>query len=837
MRITGWQISPEGTSARLDTNSGQIRIFGITEDIFRVVYTKEETIGEASPLGIDVESRVRVTVSGPEEAGCLRIEGGNLSLAVDPETGRFTWYRRFNSFTDAAFESADPTNETSLRLLLKEDGKELTSFMAQTWSTGGEEPVVRRVKTVDGERNFIDNLRPMDDHRAYRAKLRFCWAPDEQIHGLGQGEEGIFGYRGHVQYLYQHNMRIPMPWLLSSRRYAILFDCGSLMTFNDDERGSYVFLDTVRQLDYYFLAGDSFDDLIRGSRYLTGKASMLPKWAFGYVQSKERYDTQEELVETARQYRERQVGLDCIVQDWKTWAGDRWGEKILDPARFPDRKRMRTQLHDLHVHSMVSVWPNMNYDTEDCRQMRDAGHLLHDLATYDAFSEEARRLYWKQAEEGLYRDGFDSWWCDSTEPFSGPDWGGETKKEPWERYALVGEEHKKYLGAERANLYALYHAKGMFENQKQTDPEHRMLNLTRSGYAGSQQYGAVLWSGDTAATWQNLRIQLTESLNMAVSGYPYWTLDAGGFFTVKDNWRARGCGCENDPTPKWFWSGDFEAGVADPGYRELYVRWLQMATFLPMMRSHGTDTPREIWQFGEKGTPWYDAIADAIALRYRLMPYLYSLAGAVWLDDTQMERPLLFDFANDPKAAASDDAFLLGRSLLIVPVTRPMAYGPGGVVLEGDDRWECYLPAGCGWHRLESGKSGETGAYYKGGQTVTIRAGLNTIPVFVREGSIIPMEASLQYAREVVDTPLELIIYPGADARFELYEDAGDGYGYLSGEYQQVSLTWDDRNRKLTVGAAPKAFPGGIRGRKCRAILGERSIDFVCSGEEMEISF
>ena len=822
MQITGWNISPDQKTVTVNTDRGLFMISGIFRDIFRCVYTKESEPVSTSPIGIRACPMQELSVSEQKDSGLLQIVGGNILLEIETGSGLFAWYRTEPS-------ASGPKSRS--RLLLKEGEKELTPYMVQAWTTGGEKSIVRRVRTVDGDRNFIDNLRPVDDHRAYRAKLRFCWRSGEKIFGLGQGEEGIYNYRNHVQYLYQHNMRIPMPWILSDQGYAILADCGCLMTFNDDERGSYLFLDTVDQLDYSFLTGSCADDLIRGQRLLTGKASMLPKWAFGYVQSKERYETQEELVETAREYRRRNVGLDCIVQDWKTWVGDRWGEKRLDPERFPDRARMCRELHGMQVHSMVSVWPNMNYDTADCEQMRDRGFLLHDLATYDAFDPKARELYWEQAMEGLYRDGFDSWWCDSTEPFSGPDWGGETKREPWERFQLVGSEHKKYLGAERANLYALYHAKGMFENQKKADPSHRMLNLTRSGYASIQQYGAVLWSGDTAASWKNLRIQLTESLNMAVCGYPYWTLDAGGFFTVKNNWKARGCGCSQDPTPKWFWNGDFEEGTADPGYRELYVRWLQMAAFLPMMRSHGTDTPREIWQFGEPGDVWYDAIAGAITLRYRLMPYIYSLAGDVWQKDAVMERPLLFDFPEDPAAADCDQAFLLGRSLLVCPVTRPMEYGPGKEKLDPDYRWECYLPAGTGWYSLQ------TGTYYRGGQTVTVRADLNTIPVFVKEGSVLPMEASLQYAMQEAKTPLELVIWPGADAEFFLYEDDGDGYEYLSGACQRVRLFWNEAERTLTVGAAPRKFPGGIKGRRCRAVLGDQSIEFLCSGEEMTFSF
>ena len=818
MKIIAYTCSDDRTTVTLRTDSGQLAVAGITPDIIRCIYSKENAFSAVSPIGISRAPAAQLTVEDRADEGVICIGSGTVLLKVMRESGRFIWYRCGRSGEEQ-------------RLLLREGGKELTRYMVEKWTTGGEEPVVRRVRTVDGDRNFIDNLRPEADYAAYRAKLFFDWDKTEQIHGLGQGEEGIFNYRHHVQYLYQHNMRIPMPWLLSDRGYAVLADCGSLLTFNDDERGSYLFLDAVQQLDYYFLSGETFDDLIRSLRFLTGRASMLPKWAFGYVQSKERYETQEELVKTAAEYRRRRVGLDCIVQDWKTWEGDRWGEKRLDPVRFPDRSLMRRQLQDLHVHSMVSVWPNMNYDTADCEQMRQSGHLLYDLATYDAFDADARRLYWKQAYNGLYRDGFDSWWCDSTEPFSGSDWGGETMREPWERYMLVGSEHKKYLGAERANLYALYHAKGMFENQKEADPAHRMLNLTRSGYTGIQQYGAVLWSGDTAASWSVFRSQLTECLNMAASGYPYWTFDAGAFFTVKENWQARGCGCQDDPSPKWFWRGDFEEGVKDAGYCELYVRWLQMAVFLPMMRSHGTDTPREIWQFGEPQTPWYDAIADAIALRYRLIPYLYSLAGAVCFEDAMMVRPLLFDFPDDPLAASSDEGFLLGRSILVYPVTRPVQYAPGNKKLSGDDTLKCYLPSGADWTLLS------THEQFHGGRTVCLKAEIGTIPVFVRAGSIIPMEASLQYAGEEADTPLELHIYPGTDAQFVLYEDDGDGYDYLSGKCNRVPLIWQDQEKTLTIGAAPLPFSGGIRGRRCRAVLGDKSVEFTCSGEEISLAF
>ena len=836
MKISGWNISPSGTVIELRSDEGSLYLLGITGDILRCVFTKNAAIQEISPLGIHIGAGQKLTLSEHPEENTIQICTPNVKLSVDMATGRFTWYRRRRGENPGRIDQGedpvqgDPGSYPD-RLLLREGDKELKEKTVRIWSTQGEDPVIHRVHTVDGDRNFIENLRPGNGPTAFEAKLRFQWQDDEAIHGLGQGEDGIYNYRGHVQYLYQHNMRIPMPWLLSDKGYAILADCGSLMVFCDDEEESCLQLNAVEQLDYYFLSGECADDLIRGYRLLTGKAEMLPKWAYGYVQSKERYISQKELIETAREYRRRGIGLDCVVQDWKTWQGDRWGEKLLDPARFPDRSEMRRQLHELHVHSMVSVWPNMNYETKDCEEMQANGFLLNDLSTYDAFDPEARRLYWKQAEDGLYRDGFDSFWCDSTEPFSGPDWGGEQKRDAAERFRIVGEEHNKYLGEERANLYALYHAKGIFENQTAADPAHRVLNLTRSGYPGIQKYGAVLWSGDVTASWATLEKQLVESLNMALSAYPYWTFDAGGFFVVNENWQARGCGCGGDPTPKWFWKGDFEDGVRDAGYRELYVRWLQMAVFLPMMRSHGTDTPREIWQFGEPGTKYYDAIADAISLRYRLMPYLYSLAGGVWLDDGMIERPLLMDFPEDARAASLTCEFMTGKSLLVCPVTRPVEYGPGGRKLNGNHLFKCYLPAGSDW--ISPGD----GTVWKGGREIEIEADLRTIPYFVKAGSIIPMEERLQYAQEAVDTPLLIHIFPGQDAAFAFYEDDGDGYACRAGRYNRIEMNWNDAERAFSIGSAQYHFPGGILDRRCRVICAGETREFTYCGKELRISF
>ncbi|MGN8630455.1 TIM-barrel domain-containing protein [Blautia sp. HCP3S3_G3] len=765
-------------------NHMNCRLIPVTEEIIRCIFSRKDICQDAESLIIEKKEYDLVSFEAEERSDSIIIKTSAVQANVDLKTGAITWKR------------PDGT------LWLQETGKDLSEIDVIRYTTGGEKPVINRVKTVDGERNFILNLKEQVDRKAYRARLFFQWKEDEDIHGLGQAEEGIYNYRGHNQYLYQHNMRIPMPILTSTEGYGILVDCCSLMTYNDDGKHSYLFLDTVNQLDYYFLGGGTMDGVIHDYRFLTGKAQMLPKWAYGYVQSKEQYYSARELADIVKHYREINVPLDCVVQDWNSWDPGNWGEKLLDKSRYGDLKERMQEIHDMHAHSMVSVWPNMNSGGKNHQEFLDAGYLLYDYATYDAFNEKAREMYWKQAKEELFDGGFDSWWCDSTEPFSGPDWNGEVKREPWERYALVGGEHKKYLDPAKANAFALMHAKGIYENQRKDCEEKRVLNLTRSGYASGQKYAAMLWSGDTCATWENFKIQIVEGLNMGMSGYPYWTLDIGAFFTVKEKWQNRGCGCNTDSTPKWFWQGDYEEGVNDKGYCELYTRWLQMGTFLPMFRSHGTDTPREIWNFGKKGTMFYDAVEKSINLRYHLMPYIYSLAADVHFGDATMMRSLVFDFPQDKEARKIENEFLFGRSLLICAVTEPMYYDRESRELNRDTKWNCYLPKGCGWYDYW------TNTRYEGGQYITVDAPIDRIPVFVREGSVLPTVEGIQYASQKPENPMKMTVYPGADGEFTLYEDEGNNYGFEQGAYATTVFRWDDHNQKLTVDPRQGSYPG-----------------------------
>lgn len=764
-------------------------IQAVRDHIIHCVYS-HESIEEVPSLLIDTGKMQQNMQDAAElvlEEGTkdLHISAGTLGMQIARADGQISWM-----------------NDRTKRPLLREVKKEFIKVPVIKYTTGDEKPLIKRVKTVDGERNFIQNLREESDHDAYQGRLYFDFDEDECVYGLGQAEEGVYNYRHHTQYLYQHNMRIPMPMFVSDKGYGILFDATCLMTFNDTEVGSYMFFDAIPQLSYYVIAGDDLDEIIDGFRYLTGQAAMLPKWAYGYIQSKEQYYTADELADVVKKYRELQVPLDCVVQDWNSWEKDQWGQKSLDPTRYANMRERADEIHAMGVHTMVSVWPNMNTGTPNHTELFDAGYMLNDYATYDAFDEKAREIYWKQAKEGLFDQGFDSWWCDSTEPFSGPDWSGDIKREPWVRYQLVGTEHKKYLDAEKANAYALVHAQGIYENQRRTRENMRVLNLTRSGYASGQKYAAMLWSGDITASWDVMRRQIAEGLNMAMSGYPYWTLDIGGFFTVGKKWQNRGCSCNTDPSGRWFWKGRYDEGVHDKGFCELYTRWIQMGCFLPMFRSHGTDTPREIWNFGSKGTMFYDAIEKYIKLRYRLMPYIYSLAGDVVLRNGTIMRSLLFDFSDDKRAAGIATQFMFGRSLLVCPVLQPMYYEAESTPLDEEKTWKVYLPADTLWYDFY------TGVCYDGGQEILADAPLDTMPLYVRAGSVIPMTSGLQYAMEKNDAPLELHVYPGADGIFTLYDDAGNDYAYEQGEYAQIPLHYDEAAGTLTIGERTGSYRG-----------------------------
>ena len=384
-------------------------------------------------------------------------------------------------------------------------------------------------------------------------------------------------------------------------------------------------------------------------------------------------------------------------------------------------------------------------------------------------------------------------------------------------------EAKRYLDPEVINAYSLLHSEGLYSGQRATPSPKRMLNLTRSGYPGQQRYGTVTWSGDVTATWETLRHQIAEGLNFCATGMPYWTTDIGAFFVA-------------DREDSWFWAGDYDAGVDDLGYRELYLRWFQYGAWLPMFRAHGTDTPREIWRFGQPGEPIHDALVVALELRYRLLPYVYSLAGWTTQRAYTMLRSLLFDFRTDPAVYEVGDQFMLGPAFMVCPVTEPMAYGRDSTTLEGvPRRRRVYLPTGSDWYDLWTDRR------LDGGTTLDAEAPLERIPVFVRAGSIVPMGPVRQHADDLPDAPLEIHVYPGADAAFSLYEDEGDGHAYEAGGFSTIDLTWDDAARRLTIGERIGEFAGMLRERELNLVLhaeGEpRTEHLVYAGLAMEMQW
>lgn len=751
---------------------GRLKVEAIDESIFHVVFTRAASFGTAPSLMVLPQKSVALQIQ--EEPGIIRLRTARLQLRISRVTGAFTW---LGAGGDLLVREPDS------------GGKHLEPV-----------PVEKRIfdasikveaeRTVDGIKARVAGAKVVVDRTAYSTKLELVFSDDEAIYGLGQHEEGILNYRGHCQYLYQQNMKVAMPVIVSTRGYGILWDSSSLGVFHDDVYGSYFWTEVDDEMDFYFIAGPEFDQIIASIRKLTGRPTMFPRWAFGYLQSKERYRTQDELLEIAREYRSRQVPLDCIVQDWCTWTGKFWGDKNPDPTRYPDVAGLVRDLHAMNCKLMVSIWPIMRGECPNQIEMRQKGFLLGNDGTYDAFNPDARTLYWKQANDGWFRHGVDAWWCDCTEPFEA-DWKGPVKPEPWKRVVINTNESKTFLDPERINAYSMLHSQGIYEHQRGADSSRRVVNLTRSGFPGQHRYGAITWSGDITAKWSTLRKQIADGLNFCVTGSPRWTLDIGAFFVGQKE--------------QWFWRGDYPKGCEDPGYRELYVRWMQLGAFLPMMRSHGTDTPREVWRFGGKGDPHYDALVQIIQLRYRLLPYTYSIAAWETLSDYTMMRMLPFDFRADRNVRDVADQFMFGPALMACPVTEP-----------GAKARDVYLPLGASWYDFW------TGQRHEGGQHVVASTPLHQIPLFVRAGSLIPTGPAVQHSGEALDRPIDVRVYPGADGQFLFYEDENDNYNYETGACATTLLSWDDASRKLHIGPRQGSFAGMISNRVFNQVDGTR---------------
>ena len=542
------------------------------------------------------------------------------------------------------------------------------------------------------------------------------------------------------------------------------------------------------QLDFWFIGGGSHDAVIRGYRQLTGKAPVMPKWVLGFWQSRERYSTQDELVGTLREFRERGIPVDNIVQDWQYWLDDQWGSHEFDPARYPDPEKMLDDVHAMHGRFMISVWPKFYTNTEHYKELKAAGYaythaeedglvdwLGHEQSFYDAYAEGGRKMFWRQMDETLYsRYGrkIDAWWMDASEP-------NLRDCLPMDYFKWLISPTALGPSTEYLNAYSLVNADAIFNGQRSVDPDKRVFLLTRSGFPGLQRYSTATWSGDIGTSWTDMRTQMAAGLNFCMSGIPFWGMDIGGFSVMSKFYSPANAG-------EW---------------QELQTRWHQFGTFVPLFRTHGQWPQRELWNIAPEGSPAYESILWYMRLRYRLMPYLYSLAAAVSFDDYTLMRALPMDWPADPAVRDLDDQWMFGPALMPCPVSE---YGARSRSV--------YFPEG-GWYDFY------TGSFRQGGCSRTVDAPYERIPLFVRAGSIIPFGPEMQWSDEKPAEDIRLYVYAGADADFTLYEDDGLTFAYEKGACARIPIRWDDATRTLTVGARSGAFPGMLEQRRFTVVV------------------
>ena len=553
-------------------------------------------------------------------------------------------------------------------------------------------------------------------------------------------------------------------------------------------------------MDYYFIAGKNMDEVISGYRTLTGKAPVYPKWVLGFWQSRERYQSSKDIEENMKKFRDLKIPVDNIVQDWNYWKLDSWGSHEFEADRYPNPQAMLDSVHALHGRFMISVWPKF-YDTvKNYKELDAKGWMYHQAikddihdwlgfrgSFYDAYDAGARKMFWRQMDENLYtkyKFGIDAWWMDASEP------NVRDCTPMWYRKALSGPTA---LGTstEYFNAYSIVNADAIYNGQRSVNPNQRVFLLTRSGFAGEQRYSTATWSGDIATRWEDMRAQMTAGLNYSMAGLPFWGMDQGGF-CVENRYVAAQQefdknGTENADLKEW---------------RELQARWNQFGCFVPLYRAHGQWPLREVWNIAPADHPAYKTIVAYDKLRYRLMPYLYSMAGMVHLKDYTMMRGLVMDFNGDEKVLDIKDQWMFGSALMACPVGEYQKYSR-----------EVYLPKQKGWYDFY------TGAYHAGGQTIVADAPYDKIPVFVPEGAILPIGPEMQWSDEKKPELIDLYVYAGKDGSYTLYEDEGTNYNYEKGKYAVIDFKYDDARKQITIGARKGSFDGMLQKRRFNIIL------------------
>ena len=667
------------------------------------------------------------------------------------------------------------------------------------------------------------------------ARQTFTLDKDEAIYGLGTIQNGKMNRRGETKRMEQSNLEDFQNVLQSIKGWGLYWENYSPTLFEDNANGMTFDAEVGKGVDYYFMYGGSADGVIAQMRHLTGDVPMFPLWTYGFWQSKERYKTAAETESIVDKYRALQVPLDGIIQDWQYWGSNYlWNAMDFLSEDFVNGPQMIKNVHRKHAHFMISIWASFGPQTQQYRELAEKNLLLpfetwpqsglshiwpprrdypSGVKVYDAFSPEARAIYWKHLKR-LYDYGTDAWWMDSTDPdFFNP-------KES--DYA-----HPVYGGTWRSqrNAFPLETVRGIYQAQRKeansqqptANSQKRIFIMTRSSYAGQQHYGSNMWSGDVNSSWDMLRKQVPAGLSFSLTGNPNFNTDIGGFF----------CNAYNTLGPA--------SAPRNPQYQELYVRWMQYGLFCPVFRSHGADAPREIWQFGTQGEPVYDAIEKQIRLRYRLIPYLYSTAWQVTSNNDSYMRPLFADFPQDKTVWDMTDEFMFGHSILAAPIVNPQYTEEKIIRTDAMTGWDRkgnsdvetvghvdftatktavkYLPKGAMWYDYWTNKQ------YKGGQRVTITTTFDRVPMFVRAGSILPLGPEMQYVGEKNWYNLELRIYPGADGSFTLYEDEGDNYNYEKGTYSVIQFSWNEKTHTLTIGDRQGRYPGMLQNRQFTVVM------------------
>lgn len=712
----------------------------------------------------------------------MKITNGNITASAVAISKNIFRVRRFIGNTEphktslCVSESIKPCDCENGKYSLCIDKNDLTVTVKS--STG--KTVYKELKTeIEStqykplDRYIPDEAKNNYCEKAIEYKVYFSFDGDEHIYGLGCYDIPNFDLKNNTVDLLQYNTHLPLPFMLSSKNYGVFFDHYSYMRYNGKSKKPFMYVANCEMADYYIILGDNQDEVLSSYYTLIGNPGLLPKAVFGYIQSKERYETQDELVEIVERYRKINVPLDTVVQDWQYWKEGQWGEKSFDTDRFYDVKSAVQKIHDNGAKAIISVWPKMQGTSPNREEMLKNGQLLEG-DFYNCFSEKGREIYYKQLKENLAVCDFDGYWTDDTEPAEAQmKFNTERHKNQFVRNQM--NLFKEFTDPRFTNSYTYFHNKSLFEKMKNDYPDKRMFFLTRASFPGLSKYNTATWSGDISASWEGFENQIVSLLNHCVAGEPFCHNDIGGFFPYGNPWSNT--------------KGRYPKYLRDNEYKELYTRWIQLGAFMPIMRSHGTACPREIWQF--ENTEFYKPIEKYINLRMSLLPYIYSTAYSVSNGQGRFINPLFTKFSEDENTYKIGNEYMFGDSILVCPVTKNMYYKHNISLNFKSKKAKVYLPKGASWYDFETDQK------YDGGQQITVDAPIDKMPLFVKAGSIIPTCRGMQSSAEDLNE-IHLKIYLGSDGRFVFYDDDGVSYNHEKGVYKKITISYNDQDNKLT---------------------------------------